>query len=82
MACSDSPLNLTGQEWAEAYNHCMAIQSTTFGRVELSGKEAERFQRHMTEDKPNLAAKASLARGQAMLARVASVRQAKTSGKR
>lgn len=60
----------------------MAIQSTTFGRIELSGKEAERFQRHMTEDKPNLAAKASLARGQAMLARISSVSQAKTNGKR
>ena len=67
---------------AEAYNLNMAIQSTTFGRVELSGKEAERFQRHMTEDKPNVAAKASLARGQAMLARIASSRQAKTNGKR
>lgn len=67
---------------AGAYNSKMAIQSTTFGRVELSGKEAERFQRHMTEDKPNLAAKASLARGQAMLARIASARQAKTNGKR
>ena len=67
---------------ADAYNRCMAIESTTFGRVELSGKEAERFQRHMTEDKPNLAAKASLARGQAMLARIASARQAKTNGKR
>jgi hypothetical protein len=60
----------------------MAIQSTTFGRVELSGKEAERFQRHMTEDKPNVAAKASLARGQAMLSRTASDREAKTNGKR
>ncbi|MDP1526395.1 MAG: hypothetical protein Q8M20_11340 [Rhodocyclaceae bacterium] len=60
----------------------MAILSTTFGRVELSGKEAERFQRHMTEDQPNLAAKASLARGKAMLARIASFRQTKVSGKR
>lgn len=60
----------------------MAILSTTFGRVELSGKEAERFQRHMTEDKPNLAAKASLVRGQAMLARIAAIRQAKVNGKR
>ncbi len=67
---------------ADAYNGPMALQSTTFGRVELSGKEAERFQRHMTEDKPNLAAKASLARGQAMLVRIAAVRQAKTNGKR
>lgn len=60
----------------------MTIQSTTFGRVELSGKEAERFQRHMTEDKPNLAAKASLARGQAMLVRMAATRQARVNGKR
>lgn len=60
----------------------MAIQSTTFGRVELSGKEAERFQRHMTEDKPNLAARASLARGQSMLTSIATARQAKASGKR
>lgn len=64
------------------YNEYMAILSTTFGRVELSGKEADRFQRHMTEDKPNPAAKASLARGQAMLVRMASIRQAKVSGKR
>jgi hypothetical protein len=60
----------------------MAIQSTTFGRIELSGKEAERFQRHMTEDKPNLAAKASLARGQTMLACITSARQGKSSDKR
>ena len=60
----------------------MAILSTTFGRVELSGKEADRFQRHMTEDKPNPAAKASLALGQAMLARIASIRQTKVNGKR
>lgn len=64
------------------YNHDMAILSTTFGRVELSGKEADRFQRHMTEDKPNPAAKASLARGQAMLARIASIRQTKVNSKR
>jgi len=60
----------------------MAIQSSTFGRVELSGKEAERFQRHMTEDKPNFAAKASLARGQEMLARIATARQVKSTNKR
>lgn len=66
----------------DPYNECMAILSTTFGRVELSGKEADRFQRHMTEDKPNPAAKASLARGQAMLARIASIRQTKVNGKR
>lgn len=60
----------------------MTIHSTTFGRVELSGKEAERFQRHMTEDKPNPAVKASLARGQAMLVRMASTRQVRVNGKR
>lgn len=49
----------------------MAIHSSTFGRVELSGKDAERFQRHMTEDKPNPAAGASLARGREMLVRMA-----------
>jgi len=42
----------------------MTIQSTDFGRAELFGEEAERFQRHMTEDKPNLAAKAPLALGE------------------
>lgn len=66
----------------DPYNERMAILSTTFGRVELSGKEADRFQRHMTEDKPNPAAKASLARGQAMLVRMASSRQAKVNDKR
>jgi hypothetical protein len=48
----------------------MAIHTSTFGRVELSGKDAERFQRHMTEDKPNPAAEASLARGREMLRRI------------
>ena len=43
---------------AEAYNLHTAIQSTTLGRAELSCQEAERFLRHMTEDKPNLATKA------------------------
>jgi DNA-binding IclR family transcriptional regulator len=57
----------------------MSILSTAFGRVELSGKAADRFQRHMTEDKPNPAAKASLARGQAMLARIESIRQAEAT---
>lgn len=41
----------------------MPIKSSTFGRVELSGKEAERFIQHMREDKPNPAALASLERG-------------------
>jgi hypothetical protein len=57
----------------------MSILSTAFRRVELSGKAADRFQRHMNEDKPNPAAKASLARGQAMLARIRSIRHAKAT---
>lgn len=40
----------------------MAIKSSTFGRVELSGKDAARFIRHMDEDKPNQFAIAALAR--------------------
>ena len=31
----------------------MAIKTSTFGRVELSGKDAARFVQHMNEDKPN-----------------------------
>ena len=31
----------------------MAIKTTTFGRVELSGDDAVRFIQHMNEDKPN-----------------------------
>ncbi len=38
----------------------MAIKSSTFGRVELSGKDAARFVQHMSEDKANPLA---LARG-------------------
>lgn len=45
----------------------MTIKTTTFGHVELSGKEAARFIRHMEEDKPNKAAQASLARGREVL---------------
>ncbi|AUZ85136.1 hypothetical protein [Methylophaga nitratireducenticrescens] len=41
----------------------MAIKSSTFGRVELSGEEAARFIRHMKEDKPNPLAQASLEAG-------------------
>ena len=41
----------------------MAIKTSTFGRVELSGKEAERFVQHMDEDKPNPLAMAALERG-------------------
>lgn len=31
----------------------MAIKSSTFGRTELSGKDAVRFIQHMNEDKPS-----------------------------
>ena len=41
----------------------MAIKSSTFGRVELSGKDAARFVQHMSEDKDNPLALAALARG-------------------
>jgi hypothetical protein len=41
----------------------MAIKSSTFGRVELSGKDAVRFVQHMNEDKANPLALAALARG-------------------
>ena len=44
----------------------MAIKSTTFGRVELSGKDAARFLKHLQEDKPNPAIKAALERGRAL----------------
>ena len=40
----------------------MAIKSSTFGRVKLSGKDAARFVQHMNEDKANPLALA-LARG-------------------
>jgi len=45
----------------------MAIKSSTFGRVELTGKDAERLVRHMAEDKPNELAQAALARGRDLL---------------
>jgi hypothetical protein len=31
----------------------MAIKSSTFGKTELSGKDAARFIQHMNEDKPS-----------------------------
>ncbi len=46
----------------------MAIKSTTFGRVELSGKDAARFIKHMNEDKPKPSVKSSLDRGRAIRA--------------
>ncbi len=41
----------------------MAIKSSTFGRVELSGKDAVRFVQQINEDKANPLAVAALARG-------------------
>jgi hypothetical protein len=53
----------------------MAIKSSTFGRVELSGKDAARFIRHMNEDKPNEKVKLALERGREVLAMVNAHRQ-------
>jgi len=41
----------------------MAIKTSIFGRVELSGKDAARFVQQVNEAKPNLLALAALARG-------------------
>ena len=41
----------------------MAIKTSTFGRVELSGKDAECFIQYMDEDRPNPLAMAALERG-------------------
>lgn len=48
----------------------MAIKTSTFGRVELSGKDAARFLRHMHEDRPNATARAALARGRVVLGQI------------
>jgi hypothetical protein len=48
----------------------MAIKSSTFGRVELSGNDAARFRQHMAEDKPNPKAIASLERGRLIMAKL------------
>jgi hypothetical protein len=48
----------------------MAIKTSTFGRIELSGKEAARFVQHMHEDKPNPTAQATLARGRNLLRQI------------
>lgn len=49
----------------------MPIRSSTFGRIELNGKEAERFIQHMHEDKPNPAAIPSLERGREAVEKMA-----------
>ncbi|EJB8389387.1 hypothetical protein ACR96V_21245 [Pseudomonas aeruginosa] len=48
----------------------MAIKSDTFSRVELSDRDAARFVKHIREDAPNPRAKASYARGRAILGQV------------
>jgi len=48
----------------------MPIKSSPFSGVKLSGDDAERFIRHMQEDKPNPAALASLERGREVLAKM------------
>jgi hypothetical protein len=50
--------------------HSMAIKSSTFGRVELSGKDAARFVQQVSEAQPNPLAVASLARGRAISEKV------------
>lgn len=48
----------------------MAIKSSTFGGVKLSGKDAQRFIRHMNEDEVNPKAQEALQRGRKALALV------------
>ncbi len=49
----------------------MAIKSSTFGRVELSGADAGRFIRHINEDKAKPQVRASLRRGRDILKKIA-----------
>ena len=53
----------------------MAIKSSTFGGVKLSGKDAARFIRHMNEDPPNEKVKQALERGRKLLEMVNARRQ-------
>jgi hypothetical protein len=48
----------------------MGIKSSTFGRTELSGKDAVRFLQHMEEDKPSEWLLSNLKNGQKILADV------------
>lgn len=45
----------------------MAIKTSTFGRVELSGNDAVRFVKHMDDDKPNPSVEVALTQGRAIL---------------
>lgn len=58
----------------------MAIKSSPFGRVELSGEDAARFIRHMNEDKPNEKIKLALEKGRKILERVNARRQVLNNG--
>lgn len=53
----------------------MAIKSSTFGKTELSGKDAARFIQHMTEDKPSEWLLANLESGRKILENVNNRRQ-------
>jgi hypothetical protein len=48
----------------------MAIKSSTFGRVELNGSDADKFLQIMNERKSNPKASAALMRGREILKRV------------
>jgi hypothetical protein len=41
----------------------MAVKSTTFGRVTLTGEDAKKFERQVAYGKPKAAAKESVSRG-------------------
>lgn len=45
----------------------MAIKTSTFGRVELSGNDAKRFVQQVKDSNPNPLAKAALVRGREAL---------------
>lgn len=53
----------------------MAIKSSTFGKTELSGKNAARFIQHMNEDKPSEWLLANLENGRKILKSVNHRRQ-------
>lgn len=55
----------------------MAIKSDTFSRVELTDNDAARFVQHMREDKANEKAKASYAKGRAILTQFLSIQTAR-----
>jgi glycine cleavage system aminomethyltransferase T len=48
----------------------MTIETSTFGRLELSGKEAAQFLKQVAENKPNPQATAALQRGRAILQQI------------